>query len=111
MQSISFCLLFFSGDVVAFPYAIYLWHAVPLFMGYGITGAIGIACCLIALMPSLRFLQLTGLLAMLVSIAWFLINSIGNLQPTFMNVLSWLTFLLFAVVCYSVVVRFVKIQK
>lgn len=107
----SFCLLFFSGDVVAIPYFIYLWHAVPLFIGYGIVGAIGVACCLLALLPSLRWLQLVGLLGMLVSIGWFVVNSIGNIQATFMNVISWLTFLLFAVVCYAVVLRFIKVQK
>ncbi len=104
-QVLSFCIVLINGDVVGFPYIVYVYHASLQFIPYGILGADGMVLTLCSLIGHHRGVQLAGLLLMWVSLAVFFYKSLQNVSGTFTTPLCLLLLVLFVVVSAAVVTR------
>jgi hypothetical protein len=108
IQVFSFCIILISGDSFGGPYAIYVYHASLLGIPYGIAGVMGIALTLLSLIKKLSWLQVLGLLSMVVSLVLFFSKGYSNVSGTFKEVLPLLTLGLFALICVMVVKRYIQ---
>lgn len=111
LQLVSFSILIVGSAYFGGPYIYFLFHAIQEGYLYAIIGALAFVTTLIAIFYSNKYVQITGLGLMLLSLAIFFIG--GKLANTyaFHDIVPFITLALFVAVSATVAVKFFRTLK
>ncbi len=111
MQLISFSILIVGSAYFGGPYIYFLFHAIQEGYLYAIVGVLAFLTTLVAIFYSNRYIQITGLALMLLSLTIFFIG--GKLANTyaFRDLVPFVTLALFVAVSATIAVKFFRTVK
>lgn len=111
LQLVSFSILIVGSAYFGGPYIYFLFHAIQEGYLYAIVGVLAFVTTLIAIFYSNKYVQITGLGLMLLSLAIFFIG--GKLANTyaFHDIIPFITLALFVAVSATISVKFFRTAK